>query len=255
MNYSNGYAPTNGINMYYEIHGSGYPLVLIHGGGSTIQSCFGKLIPLLAKHFRVVAMELQAHGHTEDRNAASSFEQDADDVAALLSHLQISKAHILGFSNGGNTAMQLAVRHPLLINKLVIIAAFYKREGMMQGFFEFMEHASLANMPKPLQEAYLQINNDQQGLQTMHDRDAIRMQTFKDWDDAVLTSIKAPALFIAGDKDVVTVPHTLKMASLVEHSSVIILPGAHGDCIGEICTANPNSAQPTVTAMLVKEFL
>jgi len=241
--------------MYYEIYGEGEPLVLIHGGGSTIQSCFGKMIPLLANQYKVIAMELQAHGHTADRDTTSSFEQDADDVAALLAHLQINNAHVLGFSNGGNTAMQLAVRHASFVNKLVIIAAFYQREGMMAGFFEFMKNASLANMPKPLQEAYLNINNSQEGLQAMHDRDAVRMQTFKDWSDEVLTSIKSPALLIAGDKDVVTVPHTLKMAELINKASVAILPGAHGDCIGEICTTIPNSQQPNITAMLVNEFL
>ena len=73
-----GYAPVNGINMYYEIHGTGEPLVLIHGGGSTIQTSFGRILPLLAQQFKVIAVELQAHGHTSDRNSPESFEQDAE---------------------------------------------------------------------------------------------------------------------------------------------------------------------------------
>ena len=142
-----GYAPVNGLKMYYEIHGEGMPLVLIHGGGSTIQTSFGKILPLLALHYKVIAVELQAHGHTNDRDSAESFEQDADDVAGLIQYLKISKANFLGFSNGGNTAMQIAIRHSNLVDKLVIISSFYKRDGMIPGFFESMQQATLENMP------------------------------------------------------------------------------------------------------------
>jgi len=110
QNFKSAHAPVNGIQMYYEIHGAGQPLVLIHGGGSTIYTSFGRILPLLAKKYQVIAMELQAHGHTSDRDAPESFAQDADDVAALLHQLNISEADILGFSNGGQTAMQLAMR-------------------------------------------------------------------------------------------------------------------------------------------------
>src|SRR5215212_8429181 len=89
MKAQSGYAPVNGIKMYYELHGSGKPLVLIHGGGSTIQTTFSKVLPLFAKHHQVIAVELQAHGHTSDRDAPESFDQDADDVAALLKYLKI----------------------------------------------------------------------------------------------------------------------------------------------------------------------
>jgi pimeloyl-ACP methyl ester carboxylesterase len=90
--------------MYYEIHGTGEPLVLIHGGGSTLNTNFEKIIPLLSKNYKVIAVEMQAHGRSSDREAPESFEQDADDLAALLKHLNISKANILGFSNGGSTS-------------------------------------------------------------------------------------------------------------------------------------------------------
>src|SRR5689334_14018718 len=114
------YAQVNGLNMYYEIHGTaGQPLVLVHGGGSTIYTTFGKLLPILSKTHKVIAVELQAHGHTKDVDRAFSFEQDADDIAALLQQLHIPKASIFGFSNGGSTAMQVAIRHPELVEKLV----------------------------------------------------------------------------------------------------------------------------------------
>src|ERR1041385_2974827 len=95
------YAAVNGLKMYYEIHGSGRPLVLLHGGGSPIESTFGRILPELAKTHRVIAVELQAHGHTLDIDRPLSFEQDADDVAALLRQLKVDQADFMGFSNGG----------------------------------------------------------------------------------------------------------------------------------------------------------
>ena len=141
-NAQSGYAQVNGIKMYYEIHGAGSPLVLIHGGGSTIRSNFSAILPILSKKHKVIAVELQAHGHTSDRDAPETFDQDADDVAALLKHLKIDKADILGFSNGGTTTMKIGMKYPSLVNKLVIISAMYKREGMFNGFFEMMEKAT-----------------------------------------------------------------------------------------------------------------
>src|SRR6187402_3683801 len=250
-----GYAPVNGLRMYYEIHGEGMPLVLIHGGGSTIQTSFGKILPLLAQYYKVIAVELQAHGHTNDRDSPESFEQDADDVAALLQYLKINKAHFLGFSNGGNTAMQIAIRHSNLANKLVIISSFYKREGMMTGFFEGMQQASLENMPALLKTYYLQINNDQKGLQRMFNKDKERMLHFKDWKDEDLASIKNPSLIIAGDKDVVTPEHTMKMSEIIPNAQLAILPGTHGSFIGEVCAAEERSKMPETTVTMIKEFL
>src|SRR4030095_9544778 len=110
---------------------------------------------------------------------------------------------------------QIAIRHPELVNKLVIISAFYQREGMIKGFFDGMKDASLNNMPAHLREAYLAIEkNDSIGLQRMFNRDKTRMLEFKDWRDEDLTSIKAPALLILADKDVVTSEHAVKMSHL-----------------------------------------
>jgi len=250
-----GYAPVNGLNMYYEIHGDGLPLVLIHGGGSTIQTSFGKILPLLAEHYKVIAVELQAHGHTSDRDSAESFEQDANDVAALLSYLKINKANILGFSNGGHTTMQIGISHPEIVNKLIIVSAFYKRDGAIKGFFEGMQQATLENMPELLKIYYLQINNDQKGLQTMFNKDKERMLHFKDWKDEDLASIKNPSLIIAGDKDVVTTEHAVKMSRIIPNAQLMILPGTHGSFIGEVCAVEEGSKIPETTVTIIKEFL
>jgi len=250
-----GYAPVNDLKMYYEIHGEGVPLVLIHGGGSTIQTSFGKILPLLAQHYEVIAVELQAHGHTNDRDSAESFEQDADDIAGLIQYLKISKANFLGFSNGGNTAMQIAIRHSNLVDKLVIISSFYKRDGMIPGFFESMQQATLENMPVLLKTYYLQINNDQKGLQNMFNKDKERMLRFKDWRDEDLASIKNPSLIISGDKDVTTREHTVKMSHIIPNAQLLILPGTHGSFIGEVCSAEEGSKMPETTVTIIKEFL
>jgi len=253
--YDSGYAPVNGLNMYYEIHGEGTPLVLIHGGGSTIQTSFGKILPMLAQHYKVIAAELQAHGRTSDRNSGESFEQDADDVAALLEYLKIGKAHFLGFSNGGNTAMQIAIRHSGLVNKLVVISSFYKRDGMIPGFFEGMEKATIENMPGLLKTYYLQVNNNKEGLQTMFDKDRQRMLQFKDWRDEQLQSIQSPTFLILGDADVVTPEHAIKMSHLIPNSQLLILPGTHGSFIGEVCAAEEGSKMPEITVAIIEEFL
>ena len=127
------YSSVNGIKMYYEIHGAGTPLVLIHGGGSTINTSFGRILPLLAKTHKVIAVELQAHGHTSDRNAPESFEQDANDIATLLKQLNIDRADIFGFSNGGHDCIELGIRHPECVRRLIIASAFYKRDGAPAG--------------------------------------------------------------------------------------------------------------------------
>jgi len=250
------FAQVNGLKMYYEIHGTGTPLVLIHGGGSTIYTTFGNILPELAKHHQIIAVEMQAHGHTQDIDRPLSFEQDADDVAALLQQLHISKASVFGFSNGASTAMQIGIRHPDLVEKLVLASGFYKRAGMQPWFWPMMEKATFADMPQIYKDAYLAIapNNDK-GLLAMFNRDSQRMLTFKDWTDDALRSIQAPALILMGDQDVMTPEHAVEMHRLIAHSKLAIVPGTHGEFIGEIATVKKGSKVPELVVAMVEEFL
>lgn len=250
------YAPIHGLNLYYELHSSqGLPLVLLHGGGSTIASNYSRILPLLASRHRVIAVELQAHGHTADIDRDMTFEQDADDVAALLAHLDISKAHILGFSNGGTTALQIAMRHPQLVERLVPIAAASRRDGFVPGFFEGMAHATLDTMPHPLHTAYLAANPDEAGLLAMFSRDVYRMNHFKDIPDSDIQKIKAPALIINGDQEVVLAEHALLLSRLIPDARLAILPCGHGDYIGDILSVDPHSALPAMVAEMILAFL
>lgn len=253
--FKSGYSDVNGIKMYYEIYGQGKPLVLIHGGGSTIQTTFGRIIPMLARKYKVIAMDLQAHGRTSDRDAPVSFVQDASDVVTLLKNLRISKADFFGFSNGGTTAMEIAINHPEMVNKIILGSALCKRNGVPAPFWDFMKHAELANMPKELKEAYLKVSNNPKGLQVMHDKDAMRMVNFQDIPDEQIKSIKVPTLIIIGDQDVITPEHAVEVQRLIAHSSLAIIPGVHGEYIEEITTLSTASKEASFVVPMLKAFL
>lgn len=255
VTFYSGYSDVNGIKMYYEVFGKGAPLVLIHGGGSTIQTSFEKIIPLLAKNRKIIALELQAHGRTGDRNADLTFEQDADDVAALLNNLHISKADFLGFSNGGTTTLQIAIRHPALVNKIIAGSALAKRNGVPNWFWNFMQQATLEHMPEQLKAAYKKVAPDSNGLQVMHDRDAKRMVNFKDIPDEQIRQIKAPALIIIADKDVITPEHAVELYRQIANAELAIIPGIHGQYLGEITTLAPGFKESDLAVPIIEKFL
>lgn len=249
-----GYARVNDLKMYYEIHGSGSPLVLIHGGGSTIQTTFGRVLNEFAKTNKVIAVEMQAHGHTEDIDRALSFEQDAEDIAALLKQLNINKANIFGFSNGASTALQFAIRHPEMTNKIIIGSTFYKRAGAPEWFWKMMANPSFKSMPQPYKDAFLKINPDTNALHRMYERDVARMQSFPDISDDQMKSIKAPAFIIIGDRDVTTIEHVCEMHRLISNSRIAIIPGGHGEYIGELTTPQ-NRTLISACVSLINSFL
>lgn len=253
--FTSGYATVNGLKMYYEVHGEGKPLVLLHGGGSTIQTTFGRVMGSFAKNRKVIGVDLQSHGRTEDKNRPFTFEQDADDVAELMEHLGIDSADFFGFSNGGMTTLQIVMRHPNLVKKAVVASAIYKRTGMPDMFWDFMKNASLENMPKELQQAYKEVAPNPENLIKMHDKCAQRMVNFKDWKDETLKNISKPVLLISSDADVILPEHTLAMHRLIPNSNLLILPGVHGEFLGEVTA--PASTQKTyaTTVQLIESFL
>ncbi len=255
LTFKSGYSEVNGLKMYYEIYGQGKPLVLIHGGGSTIQTNFERVIPLLAKNRKVIAVELQAHGRTNDRNADLSFEQDADDVVTLLKNLNIDKADFFGFSNGGTTTLQIVIRYPEIVDKMILGSALAKRNGVPDWFWGFMEQAKLENMPEQLKAGYRQVAADTNGLQVMHDRDVKRMVNFKDVADEQIKFIKSPTLIIIGDKDVITPEHAIELHRQITNSELAIIPGGHGQYIGEITTITPDFKESDLVVPMIEKFL
>lgn len=252
---SSGYSEVNGIKLYYEIYGKGKPLVLIHGGGSTIHTTFGRILHLFSKDRQLICVELQAHGRTEDRNTPISFEQDADDVAALLKNLTISNADIFGFSNGGNTALQIAIRHPQLCNKIVAASVLLKKDGTFPQFWEFMKNGTFEQMPQHYKDAFLSVNPDSTKLINMYQKCADRMIHFQEFSDDQLKSIKAPVLLVNGDQDVATAEHIVAMSKLISDCRLAIIPGGHGAYIGEITTLKPDFKENEFIVPLIEKFL
>jgi pimeloyl-ACP methyl ester carboxylesterase len=253
--FKKGYSEVNGIKLYYEIYGQGEPLVLLHGGGSTIQSTFAKVIPQLSKEHKVIAVELQNHGRSGFRDIPQTFEQDADDVTALLKNLSIDKADFFGFSNGGHTCMEIYLRHPEIVKKLIIASSPYKRDGFIPGFFEGLQKARLENMPPQLRQAFLKVNPDSAKLQMLFDKDVQRMRAFKGWSDEQLKSIKAPTLLLAGDAEVITLECAVEMRHLIPNSELAILPGGHGKYIGETTTLNNDKTDTIFIIPMIEAFL
>jgi pimeloyl-ACP methyl ester carboxylesterase len=252
-----GHAPVNGINMYYEVHGrkDGVPLVLLHGGGSTIEVTFSRVLPVFAGRRRVIAVEEQGHGRTTDRDAPVAFESSAEDVAALLRYLQVDRADLFGFSNGASVALQVAIRHPQLVRKMVFASSMTRRDGAQPQFWEFMKQADFSNMPQPLKDAFLKVNPNVQQLKTMHDKDAARMQSFTDVPDESVRSVRAPTLIVLGDQDIVRPEHALELTRLISGARLLILPGGHGDYLGEAVMTQKPTHYPELAARLIDEFL
>jgi pimeloyl-ACP methyl ester carboxylesterase len=249
------YAPVNDIQIYYEDHGGGgdVPLLLLHGGGSTIHTTFARIMPMLARTRRVIAFDQQGHGRTADAGLPFTFERSADDAVELLRYLKIERADFLGFSNGGTIAMQIAIRHPEAVRKLIIASANATRDGLFEGFFEMMQTAKLDDMPASLQQAYLE-SAPRPDLQRFFEKGRRRMIQFKDIPETDLRSIEAPALIVAGDRDVTRPEHAVELSRLLPNARLAILPGGHGTYLGAV-DAPASGTPPEITAAIFEDFL
>ena len=255
VSHQSGYSDVNGLSMYYEIYGEGKPLVLIHGGGSTIQTSFSNIIPYLAKHRQIITMELQAHGRTNDRDTDLSFKQDADDIAVLLKNLHIPKADILGFSNGGQDAIDLAMYYPDMVNKLILASTFYQRSAAPDQFWEGFDHVKFSDMPQSLKDGFLAVNNNDDALLNMFNKDVQRMKSFKDWSDEQMASISAPTLIMNSSMDVGSPEHAVKMYHIIPNSELVILPGKHGGYLGTTDYLERDKWEQAFVTDIIENFL
>lgn len=197
-----GYAPANGISVYYEIYGEGQPIILLHGSYMTIDMNWGGLIPKLSKTRKVIAIELQGHGHTpfSDRKLART--TLASDVEKVMDYLKIDSADVAGYSFGGQIAYQFAIQSPKRLKKLVIISSAYKSSGWMSevnNAFKNMKPELFAD--SPMKTAYDAVAPDKtKWTPFLEQMIALAGKEFNMGDDNI-AKITAPALIIAGDND------------------------------------------------------
>jgi pimeloyl-ACP methyl ester carboxylesterase len=208
-----GYAPVNGLDMYYEIHGEGSPLVVLHGSFMTV-GLMGQIIPDLARTRQVIAVELQGHGHTADTDRPITYEHLADDTAALLQYLGIARADIYGSSLGGGVALQLAIRHPDRVHRLVVVSASYSSAGLHPEVLVGIEHITPELFDgTPWRETYNRTAPRPEAFGTLVEKLKQLDATPFDWSDEA-SRIAAPILIVIGDSDGTRPEHGVEMFRL-----------------------------------------
>ncbi|MFZ0548980.1 MAG: alpha/beta hydrolase [Candidatus Promineifilaceae bacterium] len=264
MNYKpkGNYAPVNGLNMYYEVHGTGEPLILLHGGLGSSSTMFGENLPLLAKSQQVFAVDLQAHGHTADIDRPMRFEVLADDIAAFIYHLGLDKANVLGYSLGGSTALRLGIQHPNLVHKLVLVSVPTRRTGwfpeVLAGMAGLNGAAAEMMKPSPVYQEYIRIAPNPDGFPKLLDKMGDLMSQDYDWTQEA-AALEMPVLLVYGDADSIPTTHIAEFYGLLgggkadagwdgsnmPKSRLAVLPG----------TTHYNIAQNPALAAAVLPFL
>ena len=218
------FADINGLRLYHEIHGSGRPVLLLHGGVLTIDYMFGPMLPTLAARRQVIVPELQGHGRTADSDRAMSIDQLADDVAALLAHLDISEADVFGFSLGGLVGWSLVMRHPKLVRRFVVASADYRSR-----------QAAPEDIPRPMptdadfqamRAAYAEVAPDPSHFDTLQEKVGTMVTTrYVGWTADDLRAVQSPTLVLVGDNDFIPVADALEAADLLPRGQLAVLPG------------------------------
>ena len=234
-----GYAPVNGLEMYYEIHGAGgVPLLLLHGGLFNIDLQFGGVIPALAATRQVIAADFQAHGRTGDIDRPLTSANLTSDVVGLLQHIGIEQVDVFGFSVGGAVALELAIKHPELVRKVIVSSVSFHPDGDRpenKGAVEELTVDMIAGTP--MEEDYLAKSPNPDKLQVLLDKLGQYDQGFPGWADASIEGIAAPTLITVGDCDAVRLDHAIRFLQLrggdvngdfagVPASQLAVLPGA-----------------------------
>src|SRR5215218_1103772 len=209
------YVSVNDLEMYYEIHGTGQPLVMLHGAYMTIET-MGEILPSLAESRQVIAVELQGHGRTADIDRPLTYEQMADDVAALIGYLGIEQADVFGYSMGGGVALQVAVRHPEVVRKLVVASASYTSDGMYPELLVMIPTiAPEVFAGSPIEEAYLRTAPNPEDFPNLVAKLKQLDMTPYTWPPEDIRGISAPTLLIIGDSDAIRPEHAVELFRLL----------------------------------------
>jgi len=230
------YAPVNGLQLYYEVHGEGRPTLLLNGAYLSIEG-WGPLLPRLAEGRQVIALEPQGHARTADIDRPITYEAMADDAAALLAHLGIEQADVVGFSMGGGTALQLALRHPGLLRRVVVASASYRDDGMhaaLRELFPQITPEMFAGGPR--EEEYKRLAPDPDAFPVLVEKLKTLDTAPFAWSADAIRGIAAPTLIVVGDSDIVRLEHAVELFELrggnvmgdfggMPDSQLAVLPG------------------------------
>ena len=212
-----GYAPVNGLSMYYEIHGAGEPLVLLHGGLG-LTGMLAELIPPLAAGRQVIAADLQGHGRTADIDRPLRLEHMGDDVAALIAHLGFERADVMGYSMGGGAALRAAIQHPERVRKLVVVSIPFRRSGWYPENLAGMDQmgAAAAEFMKqtPIYESYVRVAPDPDHFPALLDKMGELLRRDYDWSEEV-AALPMPTMLAFGDADSVSPAHAAEFFGLL----------------------------------------
>lgn len=233
-----GYAPVNGLEMYYEIHGAGQPLIVIHGAYMTIEA-MGAIIPKLAESHQVIAVELQGHGRTGDiPGRLLRYETLADDIDALMAYHNIATADIFGFSLGGGVALQVALQHPERVNKLILVSSTYRSEGWYAEMYAAVDQITPEIFAgSPMESEYQRLSPNPENFGTLVTKLIELTKRVQAVSPDEIRAIQAPTLVIVGDADNVRLEHALDLYKLrgggvpgdivgAPVSQLAIIPGA-----------------------------
>jgi pimeloyl-ACP methyl ester carboxylesterase len=211
------YADVNGISLYYEEHGAGQPLILVHGGLGAA-SMYAPILPILAKDRRVIAVDLQAHGHTADVDRPLRFQTLGDDIAALIRHLGLAQADLMGYSFGAMTALRTAIQHPDLVRRLVIVSVPCKRDGCypesLAGMDAMGAHMAEPLKQSPLYETYSRAAPRVEDWPVLLDKTGELLRQDYDW-SADIANITAPVMLVYADADSVRPAHIVEFYALL----------------------------------------
>lgn len=233
-----GYAPVNGMRMYYEVHGSGDPIVLLHGAYMTIEGPIREMAEALKKNRRVIVVELQGHGRTADVDRrAITYEQMADDMAAFLKYMNLDSADIFGYSMGAGTALQLAIRHPRLVKKMILASVSYNTGGWSPELMKLIPTITPAVFEgSPYKKEYDSLAPKKENFPVLVQKLKALDMAPQDWPAEWIKAIKSSVLLMIGDSDAVTLEHAVDMFKLLgggvmgdlqglPRSQLAILPG------------------------------
>ena len=218
----------NGIDVYYEVHGSGQPLVVLHGGVMNAETSFGAMTPRLAEAHQVIAVDLQGHGHTADTDRPVTLANFAADVVGLLDHLGIDRADLFGFSLGSLVSTELAVTYPARVGRLVLASGHIRADGYHPEILDPAQTSPLLPTQEDFEAmrlAYEAVAPDPEHFFPFLEKMQPVVLAFEGWSDAAIGSIGEPTLLIVGDRDFVRLEHAALMLDLFPDAQLAVLPG------------------------------